>query len=154
MMIVAEVVSSFTWTPLTFYAAAALAQLIVILLSFRFTQLNPDYNTFAGALVVVVPVNVLAYFTRDFGVAGVLIVGASLFGLLVGIARGDVFRTGVTWMLCLATYWGMASYVVPKADGLSLEQVGGMPEVLVKGGLEAEPFTESDVDNLSKGKGD
>jgi len=128
------------------------AQLIVILLSFRFTQLNPDYNTFAGALVVVVPVNVLAYLTRDFGVAGVLIVGASLFGLLAGIGRGDVFRAGIAWMLCLATYWGLATYIIPQADGLSIEQVSGVPQVLMNGGLEAEPFTADDMDNLSKGK--
>ncbi|RAL20464.1 hypothetical protein DL240_16805 [Lujinxingia litoralis] len=152
-MILAEVsTGGFTWTPMTFYGAAAVVQLIVILLSFRFTQLNPDYNTFAGALLVAVPVNVLAYFTRDIGLVGVLLTGATLFGLLAAIARADMFRAGVAWVLCLTAYWGMAAYIVPQADGLSLQQVGGLPQVLVEGGLEAEPFTESDIDTLSRGE--
>ena len=149
MLVIAD--GGLSWTPETFYAAAAAAQLLLILLAFRLFGLSPDYNTFGGALLVAGAVNGVAFFTKDFGIVGVLMPSVTLFGLLAFISRGDVLRSGMVWMLVMASYLGMAHLILPRADDLFIEDLAGIPAVLDAGGLEPEPFTEDDVETLSRG---
>ncbi len=142
-LLIAE--AGLSWTPVTFYIAAAVAQLVVILLTFRFIQLSSDYNTFINALFVAAPTNVIAYFTKDLGVVGVLITGVTLFTLLALIARGDMIKSILTWATALAVYWGLAFFVIPETDDLDIYDVGGIPQVLIEGGLEAETLEREEV---------
>jgi hypothetical protein len=45
--------SFLTWTPTTFYATCAIIQAIVILVSFRLLNVDPEQNTVIGALVAI-----------------------------------------------------------------------------------------------------
>lgn len=134
-----------SWTPETFYIAAAVAQLVVVLLTFRLLQLSADYNTFMNALLVVGPTNAAAFFTRDMGVVGVLITGVTLFTLLALISRGDMIKSIITWGVALSVYWALAFFVVPDTEDLSIYDVGGIPQVLIEGGLEAETLERDEI---------
>ena len=143
-----------SWTPETFYAAAAAAHLLMILLAFRIFGLSPEYNTFGGALLVAGVMNAVAFFMKDYGLVGVLVPSVTLFGLLAFISRGDVLRSGMVWMLVMASYLGLAHLILPRADDLFIEDLAGIPAVLDAGGLEPEPFTEDDVERMSRGGGE
>ncbi len=155
--------SGLTWTPETFYVAATVVHLVIILLVFRLMQLPADYNTFINALFVAVPTNATAYFTKDFGIVGVLLTGVVLFGLLAAIARGDVIKAGAVWIVAIIGYWAMAYFIVPQmvndyfddprqADAEFIaSELGSIPQVLLQGGLEAEPMTTDDYERLRRG---
>lgn len=146
-MIVAN--SGLTWTPETFYIAATVIHLVLILVAFRVMALPSEYNTFGSILFVVVPTNAAAYFLKDFGIVGVLLTSVVLFGLLTAITRGDVLKSTGVWFLTMASYWAMAYFIVPAADDLRIEDLAGVPQVIMQGGFEAEPFTEDDIESLS-----
>lgn len=149
-----------TWTPETFYVAATVIHLVVILGVFRVLQLPADYNDFVGALFVAVPTNGLAYFTKDFGIVGVMITGLVFYGLLAAVSRGDVMKAAVVWVAGICAYWGLAYFVVPVMVAEHFEdprqadtefvaaQIGSIPQVLLQGGLEAEPMTADDYKRL------
>lgn len=137
-----------TWTPETFYIAVTVAQMIIILLTFRVLGLPSEYNTFVNALFVVIPTNAAAFFLKDAGIVGILITGSMLFVLLAMVTRGDVFKSGLAWILTISAYWGLAYFVVPAEDDLYIEQLGGMPYMLMEGGMEAEPLTAEEYEEL------
>lgn len=143
-LVIAE--SGQTWTPETFYLAAMVVQLIALLLFFRFAQMPKEYSTFINGLFIVLPVNGLAYFTKDMGLVGVLITGSVLFILLAAVTRGDVFRATGGWFLALVVYWGLAYFIIPAEDDLYIEDLGNLPQVLMQGGLEAETLTAEEFD--------
>ncbi|MBA2661954.1 MAG: hypothetical protein H0U74_06635 [Bradymonadaceae bacterium] len=143
---------SFSWTVETFYIAAGVVHLVVILLGFRLMHLEPEYNTFIGALMAAVISNGVAYLLKDFGLFGVLGSGATFFVMLVVISHADVLKALIMWAVVLAAYALMAFLIIPRADGLNIEQIAGLPQVMMTGGLKAEPFTDESYDNLSKGK--
>lgn len=146
--------SGLTWTAETFYVAAAVIQLLLILLVFRVAGLSAEYNTFVGAIVVAAPVNALAYFTKDIELVGVIVPSVALFALLAMVARGDVIKATLAWVLVMASFLGLAKFVEPRAEDLTISNLGGIPEVLDAGGLTPKGFTEDDVKTLSGSSGD
>ncbi len=134
-----------TWTPETFYVAAAVAQLVVLLLTFRALQLPSEYNSFVNALMVVVPTNLVGFFLGGTGIIGVLATGSLLFVLLAAISRGDVLPSILAWVLLIATYWVLAYFIVPAEEELEIHDIGGIPEVVMEGGLEADPLEREDI---------
>ena len=141
--------SGFEWTPEIFYGVAAIVQLVVILVGFRILSLPAEYNNFVGAVLVVVPAGLLAYFMRDMGLMGALLPSVGFFALLTLITRGDVLKSGLVWLFVLTVYWGMAAFILPRAPDLYVDDLGGIPQMLVEGGFEAEPMTAEDLEALS-----
>ena len=82
-----------TWTPTTFYVAAAIIQTVVFLAGFRILGVDPEHNTFVGALLGAAIANIVAFFLRDAGLFGILAAGAVHFGLLVAISSGEVLKS-------------------------------------------------------------
>ncbi len=140
-----------SWTPMTFYVAAGVLHLIIILVMFRMLHLEPEYNTFIGALIAAGIANGAAFFLKDYTLFGVLGTGAIFFALLVAISQADVLKALYVWAVCLAAYAGLAFLVMPRSE-LTIDQIGGIPQVIMTGGLKAEPFTDEAYDNLSGGK--
>lgn len=140
-----------TWTVTTFYIAAAVLHLIIILLMFRMLHLEAEYNTFIGALIAAGLSNGAAFFLKDFTLFGVLGTGAIFFALLVAISQADVLKALYVWAVLMASYAGLAFLVLPRSE-LTIEEIGGIPQVIMTGGLKAEPFTDEAYDNLSSGK--
>lgn len=138
-----------SWTPETFYAAATVVHILLILLAFRVLALSPDYNTFGGAVLVALGLNLAAYFTKDFGIVGVLTPSVVLFGLLAFIARGDVLKGGLVWLVVMASYLGLSHLIIPNSEDLFIEDLGGIPQTLDAGGLTPEAITEDDFENLT-----
>lgn len=134
-----------SWTPETFYIAAAVAQLVAVLLVFRILQLPSEYNTFINALFVVIPTNVAAYYLAGAGLVGVLVTGTMLFVLLALIARGDMLNSCVAWVVLVALYWVLAYFIVPEAEDLEIGDLGNIPQVLIEGGLEEETLEREDL---------
>lgn len=154
LLILAQIIAqtgSLEWTPTTFYIAAAVLHLVIILIMFRLLQLEPEYNTFIGALIAAGISNGIAFFLKDFEIFGVLGSGAVYFGLLVAISQADVLKAVYVWVVVIASYAGLAFLILPRAHDLTIEQIGGIPQVVMSGGLKAEPFTDDAYDNLSSG---
>lgn len=137
--------SGMTWSPETFYVAAGVLQLIVILLFFRFTHLPSEHNTFINGLFIVIPTNAVAFFMKDMGIVGVLCTGFLLIVLLAAVARGDMFKALGAWVLAVAVYWLAAYFIVPAEPGLYIEDLGGLAQVLMEGGLEQETLSEDEL---------
>lgn len=141
-----------TWTPMAFYITMAIVHTIVILLAFRALQLDAEHNTFIAALMAAVIANVVAFFLKDMGVFGILGSTAALFGMLVVISHVDVLKSGLVWIILMALYWAVAWFILPRQNDLYIEDIAGIPQVIMQGGLEAEPITADEYDNLKKGK--
>lgn len=141
-----------TWTPMAFYITMAIVHTLVILLAFRALQLDAEYNTFIAALMAAVVANVIAFFLKDMGVLGVLGSSVGLFGMLVVISHVDVLKSGIVWIILMAVYWAVAWFILPRQNDLDIKQIAGIPQAIMQGGLEAEPITSDEYDNLKKGR--
>lgn len=128
-----------TWTPVTFYVASGIIHTIVILLSFRLMSVDPEHNTIIGALIAGVVINLVAFFARDYGLMGVLGTGIVIFGILVAITSGEALKAAMAAAICMVVYLGVGTVVIPKTP-LTAEKIGGLPAVMLKGGLEEEPL--------------
>ncbi len=144
-------IGGLTWTVTTFYVAAAVLHLIIILGMFRLLHLEPEYNTFIGAIAAAGISNGAAFFLKDYTLFGVLGTGAIFFAILVAISQADVLKSLYVWAVVMASYAALAFLVVPRSE-LTIEQIGGIPLVIMSGGLKAEPFTDEAYDNISSGK--
>ncbi|MFU8805895.1 MAG: hypothetical protein ACNA8W_18930 [Bradymonadaceae bacterium] len=141
-----------TWTPMVFYIAMAIVHCISILLVFRIIQLDPEYNSFVSAALVAIVANVAAFFLKDFGVFGILASTSVLFALLATVTHFDMIKAIVAWAVMIALYWVVAWGVLPRTDDLTIEQIAGVSQVIMQGGLQTETFTQEDVETLSRGK--
>ncbi len=136
------------WTPELFYVVTAVVQLITVLVTFRLLNLPAEYNTFINGAFVVGITNALAYYTSGVGVVGILVTCFALFLLLVAISRGDVLKSLIAWILVLSVYWGMAYFVSDHQRALPVQELGGVPYMLMEGGMEAEPLTEEEYQDF------
>ena len=93
--------------------------------------------------------NVVAYFTKDTGVVGVLITGAVTFGMLVMISSGEALKALGMTVICFAL-WGVVGDFIVERTPLNIDDLAGYPRVISTGGLEAEPITEEDNERLQK----
>lgn len=141
------------WTPVTYYVIAAIMQFILIIVGFRLMGVDPEQNGVIGALVAAVGINVVQYFVRDTGVIGVMIVGATTFGLLAAVTSGEVMKAAFMTTLVIASYGALGTVVFPRTP-LEMDDVNGFTRVVLTGGLEAEPITERQTDELSKPVGE
>ena len=97
-----------------------------------------------AAVAAAAVANVGAFFMKDMGVVGVVGTAGAYLGLLVLTSGVDVFRSTLVFMLVMASYWGLGTYVVDRTP-LDPYQIGGPTKVMLTGGFEAEPL-DSDGD--------
>lgn len=142
-----------TWTPVTFYVAAGIIHTIVILAGFHLLGVDPEHNTFVGAILGAAVANIIAFFLRDAGLFGILASGAVLFGLLVAISSGEVLKSVLVFAIALAVYGLMGTFVLPRTE-LHVNDIAGLPRVIMTGGMEAEPITEEEADRLAEPAGE
>ena len=143
-----------TWTPLTFYIAAAIVHTILFLVGFRLAGVDPEHNTFVGAVLAAGIANGTAYFLRDFGLFGILASGAVHFAMLVAITSGEVLKSALVFLVAMAAYAGMGFFILPRTP-LDVNKIGGLPRVIMTGGIEPEPITEEEAEKMSApAKGD
>ena len=140
--------SALTWTPITYYVAMGIIHLLLILLGFRAMQVDAENNTFVGAFIGALIIGLLGYFTRDFGVVGVMAFGAVSFGTLVAITSGEALKSFFMLCLVIASFAIGGNLMLEPRTPLTLEQVNGMTRVVMTGGLEAEPMTEEESNRL------
>jgi hypothetical protein len=140
------------WSPMAFYIPMAIVHRIVILFAFRALQLDAEYNTFIAALIAAVVANVVAFFLKDMGVLGVLGSSVGLFGVLVMISYVDMLKSGIVWTILMALYWVVAWFILPRQNDLDIEQIAGIPQVIMQGGLQAESVSTDQYDTLKKGR--
>ena len=136
------------WTPVTFYVATGIIDAIVIMFGYRLLQVDPEHNSFIGAVVAAALINVIGYFVRDTGLVGVLIHGGAIFGLLVAISSGEALKAGLMTGILVALYGGIGMFVLPRTP-LTVDDVAGFTRVVMGGGLQAEPITEEDEQRLA-----
>ncbi|MGM0558308.1 MAG: hypothetical protein ACQEVA_18130 [Myxococcota bacterium] len=142
-----------TWTPTTFYVAAAIIQTVVFLVGFRLLGVDPEHNTFVGALLAAAIANIVAFFLRDAGLFGILTTGAVHFGLLVAVSSGEVLKSVFVFAVSLAVYGLMGTFVLPRTP-LHVDDIAGLPRVIMTGGMEAEPITEEEADKMAAPAGE
>lgn len=132
-----------TWTPVTFYVTAFLFQCIGIYLIGKLLDVDPDHNNPVALAVSLGLANVAAYFLRPYGVLGVLGTGATFIILLLATSAIDVLYAIVGFLVAVGIYGGLAIFLVPRTpltiDGPDeASNLGGIPKVVYKGGLEPE----------------
>ncbi len=145
--------AAITWTPKTFYIASAIVHVIVYLVGFKLLQTDPEHNTFVGAVIAAVIANFATYALRSYGLFGILGAGAIHFTLLVAITSGEAVKSLVVFLISMAAYAGLGHFITQRTP-LEAENIGGIPMVIMGGGLEAEPITEDEANELSAPAGD
>ncbi len=140
--------AAITWTPKTFYIAAGIVQAIVILITFKVLQVDPEHNTFVGAVIGAALCNLGAYALAPHGLFGVLAAGTAFFVMLVAISSGEVLKSAIAFMVLMAAYGGMGLFITHRTP-LKAANIGGLPQVIITGGLKAEPITEKESNKLA-----
>lgn len=141
--------SAITWTPLTFYVASGIINTIVVLLAFRILQVDVEHNSFVGAAIAVVVFTLIGYYFRDTGVIGIMFTGAAVFGMLVFVTSGEALKSLMVTFAVFGSFGLLGDFIVSRTP-LEIDDIGGIPRMVVTGGLEAEPITEADNDALNK----
>lgn len=129
-------VDAFFWTTETFYVAMALAQVAVIWMSFFTLRVPPEENTLPRAAMIAFGFNTVAFFTRDFGMIGVMVAVTVLFLFLVAGSRGEVGKSVITVGLVLAVYWPGVHFIEPTESEMDLEDLGAVPKLIYQGEVE------------------
>lgn len=140
--------ASFKWTPATYYIAAGIIHTIVILVGFRMMGVDPEHNSFIGAALAGAIINVAAYFLREQGVVGAIIIGVLVFGLLAAISSGEILKAFFMGFICIAMWGAIGSVLIPRTP-LEATSIGGYTQIVMTGGMEAEPIREEDTEKLS-----
>jgi hypothetical protein len=144
--------AAITWTPQTFYIAAAIMHVFVFLLGFKLLQTDPEHNTFIGAVIAAVIANFASYALSSYGLFGLMGAGAIHFVLLVAVTSGEALKSLVVFLVAMAAYAGLGMFVTQRTD-LTVEQIGGIPQVIMTGGIEAEPITEDQANEMAEPAG-
>lgn len=141
--------SFLTWSPVTFYAVCALIQAVVIFVSFRFLNVDPEQNTIIGALIAGAAINIACYLLRDSLLVCVIANIGLTFGALVAISAGEALKAVMVSVLCMSVYWVAGTTILPKTP-LNINDIGGMTKVIRQGGLEAESLDTQERDLYDK----
>ncbi len=136
-----------TWTPLIFYAATALAQVIVIYVGYRLLGTDPLYATFVNALLAAGLGNLVFFSLRSFEALGVLLGSLAFLGLLFAFSGGDMIRSLIVFALAMTTYYGAGQLAVSQTD-LSPTEIQGPTELLMNGGFQATPLKPGEAEKL------
>ena len=80
------------WTVPNYYILSAIVHAILIPGGLRLMQVDPEHNSLVGGIIVAVLINVAAYFLREAGVFGVLIVTGTIFGLTAAVTSGEILK--------------------------------------------------------------
>lgn len=131
-----------TWTPLTFYIAAGILQAIVIIVGFKVLQVDPENNTFIGAAIAAIAITAAGFLTRDMGLAGILITGCTIFGLVMAVSGFDALKSIIVAGICFGVYAGLGAVVIPRTP-LTPGTIGGLPKAVITGTIEEEPVREN-----------
>lgn len=147
--LVAESSAIITWTPTTFYIAAAIVQTAVIWFGYQVLGGDREYNNIPSAMAAATVGNVVAFFMRDFGVVGVAGTFGAWFLLLLLTSGVDLFRSLVVFILVMLSYWGLGSFIAPRTP-LDASSIGGVPEVEMTGGFKEEPVGQGERDDANE----
>lgn len=139
--------AAITWTPLTFYITAAIAHLAVIMLTFKLLHVDPEHNTFVGALVAAAVGNGAVYLLNSFGLFGILGSAAIFFAVLAAVSSGEVLKSLAVFLVLLGVYAALGHFITQRTP-LTVQELGGLPQAVMTGGLTAEPITEKQTDEL------
>ncbi len=151
IVLVVAAAGEISWTPEIFYGLAAVLQLVVLLIAFRIMDVSVEHNDFISGLCIVAATNVIAYFTSGFGMIGVLITATVLYLFLLAGSRGELGKSLVVWLLAIGVYWGGAYYVVEVEYGMQVEEIGGIPQLLLEGEMAGEGMSQEDYQRLRDG---
>lgn len=134
-----------TWTPETFYLAAALAHAFLIFVGYRILGADPEYNTVTAALTCAAVGNVVAFAARTHGVVGFTVTAVAFYGLLLLTSGVDIFRSLLVFILVLGSYGALGTYIAQKTP-LDAYNIEGVPKVIMTGGFQPEPIERKDGD--------
>jgi len=140
-----------TWDVQTYYILMGIIHVALVPLGFRLLRVDPEHNGFIGGVIAAVIINVVAYFTRDTGVVGVMIVGITIFGTLAAVSSGDILKSFLLTAILITSYGGVGKVVIPRTP-LEVSTVKGLTQVIMEGGMKAEPISEREFDDLSSGE--
>ena len=141
------IISPIIWTEAHFYVAMAVVDFLAIMLLFRVMHVDPEHNTILGAIVAACAINGVAFFVRDLGIIGIMIQIAVIYGALVLVSSGEALKSLAVGLACIGLFGALASFLIPRTP-LSAEAIGGFSEIILQGGLQAEPIDEKGANAL------
>lgn len=135
-----------TWTPATFYVAAALLQVPIIYGFFSLMHADSTHNTLSNAVLCAGVGNLIAFTLRHYGIFGVLGTVGAYFLMLVAISGLALFRSMAVLAAVSLFYAGSLFFVVARTP-LTPTDIGGYPRILAEGEVESSP-----MDDLTEGE--
>lgn len=139
--------SLLAWTPATFYALSAAVQTVTVFFIGRSMRVEREHFDPVPLAISLSLGNTAAYFLRDFGVLGIIGSCAVFIILLLAMTAVNTLVTLVSFLVVLGTYAGTAKLVASRTP-LTLDEIGGLPEVVVTGKIEAEPIERESNDSV------
>lgn len=127
------------WTPATYYALSAFVQTIAVFVIGHSMGVDREYFDPIPVAISMGLGNVAAYFLRDFGVLGIIGICAAFIIVLLAMTAVNTLVTLVGFLVVLGVYAGTAQFAMTRTP-LTIEEIGGLPEVVVTGNIEAEPI--------------
>ena len=131
--------SLLAWTPATFYALSAIVQTIAVFFVGRSMGVDREYFDPIPVAISMGLGNVAAFFLRDLGVLGIIGICAAFIVVLLAMTAVNTLVTLVSFLVVLGAYAGTVQFAVTRTP-LTMEEIGGLPEVVVTGEIEAEPI--------------
>lgn len=134
-----------TWTPETFYVAAALAHAALIWVGYRLLGADPEHNTVTAALACAAVGNVVAFAARSHGVVGFTVTAIAFYVLLLLASGIDIFRSLLVFAILIGSYGALGTYITQRTP-LDAYDIAGIPKVIMTGGFQPEPLERKEGD--------
>ncbi len=144
-----------TWTPVTYYVAAAIAHAIIIFVGFRVLQVDPEHNSVIGAVIGAAIIAVACFMLKGGELFSALGSIGIIFMVLLGVSGGEAIKALVVGVAVIGTYGAVGSFIIPRTP-LDLEDIGGLTLVVMEGDFKVEPLEgqEDDLYEHTKSKAD
>lgn len=139
-----ELIESFRWSIENYYAITGGCLALTMYVLFRLAQVDPDHNTIVGALIGGAIMAIVAYFTRDMGLAGTIGTCVTIFGVLLGFSGGEAAKAFMVSFACIGVF-SLTSHRAIDNSPLTPDDLGGLARVTYNGSLDEEPVDDKQL---------
>ena len=111
-----------TWTPETYYVAAAIAHAVVIFLGFRILQVDPEHNSAIGAIIGAAIIGAACYVLKGGELFSALGSIGIIFLVLLAVSGGEALKALLVGVAVIASYGGVGAVVILPSHTRCLEK--------------------------------
>ena len=135
-----------TWTPMTYFITVAIVHAIVTFVGFRVLQVDPEHNSILGVIIGAAVIGAAGFFLKDGELFSALGLIGVIFIVQLGVSGGEAIKAIMVGVVCIGAYGAVGTVILPRTP-LTIEDVGGLTQVVMEGEFKVEPV-ESQEDSL------